>query len=113
MFIKILVVLVFSFVIPTMADGSKMPWRTYLDFFPELSAIVKCESNYSVNAVGDHGKSYGIFQIHLPAHPKVTKAQAKDPYWSLNWAIDKYYKGEIGIWSCWHIVKAKGMFVDL
>ena len=106
---KLLVVLFSALIIPTMADGSLMPWKLWLNFFPELSAIAKCESNYQFSAVGDHGNSYGIFQIHLPSHKRVTKEQAKDPYFSLMWAIEKYYDGELNIWTCARILANKGL----
>ena len=88
-------------------------FRTWLNMWPELEAIAKCESNFNPKAIGDHGKSIGVFQIHLPAHPDVSKVQALDPFYSLAWAIDKYVNGEIGIWTCWKIVKGNNPHFDL
>ena len=108
MYKKLLVVLFSALIIPTMSDGSLMPWKTWLNFFPELEKIVACESRGNPNAIGDHGNSYGIFQIHLPSHKGVTKAQSKDPYFSLMWAIEKYYDGELSIWTCARMLAKKG-----
>ena len=41
-------------------------------------AIAKCESGLRTTAVGDGGKSFGVWQIHLPAHPDITAQQACD-----------------------------------
>ena len=102
-----MVLVLLLFIIPT-----GISWKTWLNMYPVLEAVVKCESNYNPAAVGDHGKSIGIFQIHLPAHPDVSRAEAKDPWFSLAWAIDKYYKGEIGIWSCYHILVKQGKIIE-
>lgn len=44
-----------------------------------MAAIMLAESGGQSNAVGDGGTSVGLAQIHLPAHPGVTSAQASDP----------------------------------
>ena len=103
---KLCLILFFAFIIP-----QGISFRTWLNMWPELEKIVACESNFNPQAIGDHGKSFGIFQIHLPSHPQVSKAQARDPYWSLAWAIDKYSKGEIGIWSCYKLLVKRGEIV--
>ena len=103
---KFIIVLFFSFIIP-----QGISWRTWLSMWPDLEKIVACESQFNPQAIGDHNKSFGIFQIHLPAHPTVSKAQAKNPFWSLAWAIDKYEKGEIGIWSCYKLLVRKGEII--
>ena len=102
----ILFLFVFSFIIP-----QGISFRTWLNMWPELEAIAKCESNFNPKAIGDHGKSVGVFQIYLPAHPEVSKAEALNPYFSLVWAIDKFHKGEIGIWSCYHILTKTGKII--
>ena len=103
MFKQLCLILIAAFIIP-----QGVSWKTWLNMWPDLEKIVACESNFNPKAVGDHGKSFGIFQIHLPAHKEVTKKQALDPYFSLAWAIEKYHNGEIGIWSCYHILIKKG-----
>jgi hypothetical protein len=51
------------------------------------------ESNQNVSAVGDNGKSWGPFQIYSVAHPGVTKAQAMDPVWAVNFMLPSYQAG--------------------
>lgn len=60
-----------------------------------------CESNLQDDAVGDMGTSYGIAQIHLPAHPEVSKKQALDPLWSIDWAAHQFSLGHAKLWSCY------------
>lgn len=44
--------------------------------------VVGCETGgtFSPYATGDGGTSHGIWQIHLPAHPDVTLAEARSPW---------------------------------
>lgn len=42
-------------------------------------AIAGAESGYDPASVGDQGTSFGLWQIHLPAHPQYTAAQMVDP----------------------------------
>lgn len=51
------------------------------------------ESGMNPGAVGDNGKSFGIFQIYLVAHPQVTAAQAKDPDWAARFMLPAYEAG--------------------
>ena len=62
--------------------------------------IVRCESGFDSKAIGDKGKSFGLWQIHLPAHPHITKEQALNPIWSTEWAMEKLKDGKAKIWSC-------------
>lgn len=48
--------------------------------------MVESESEGNPNAVGDHGCSFGLVQINTCAHPDVTKKEAKDPLFALNYA---------------------------
>jgi hypothetical protein len=48
------------------------------------------ESSWNPSAVGDQGTSVGPYQIHLPAHPGVTSAEASDPVWSTAFMTPAY-----------------------
>ena len=79
----------------------------------EMKRVMYCESSgsttiqshyrYTKNnvpkgyAVGDREESYGLFQIHLPAHTDVTKEQAIDPKFAIEWTA-KHWKDTR--WSC-------------
>lgn len=63
--------------------------------------IARCESRFYADRVGDGGKSYGVFQIHLPAHPEVSAEQALNPAWNVNWAIEQMVLGKFKMWSCY------------
>lgn len=63
-------------------------------------AIGRCESGLNPNSVGDHGYSYGLWQIHLPSHPDISKQQALDPDWSTRWALNRMKQGSWSLWTC-------------
>ncbi len=65
-------------------------------------ATIKCESRFKPNAVSKT-RDFGIAQIHLVSH-KVTKAQALDPIYSLDWAAKKFSEGHAKWWSCYRII---------
>lgn len=64
---------------------------------PQIQAAMllgsRMESNWSTSAVGDNGTSFGPFQIHLPAHPGVSAAQAEDPTWAVQYMLPAYTAG--------------------
>lgn len=62
--------------------------------------VLECESKLSASAVGDHGTSFGIAQIHLPAHPEISKIEALDPYFSIEWTARQMSTGHGNMWSC-------------
>lgn len=49
--------------------------------------------------VGDRENSWGPAQIHLPAHPDITKEEASDPDFALNFMAEHLSKGQ-DKWSC-------------
>lgn len=61
------------------------------------------ESGWNDASVGDQGTSYGPFQIHLPAHPGVTAAQAEDPSYAVAFMLPAYQAGAsrvpAGLWN--------------
>ena len=96
----------FAFIIPN------LDWRIWLSCFPELNAIVKCESNYNPSAkhINKNGTTdRGLFQINV-IHK--VDFDSYDPYQSLAWAIQKYYDGDLDIWVC-HDKITKGKIKNL
>lgn len=61
--------------------------------------IAKAESSMNSDAVGDHGTSFGLFQIHLPAHPDISEEEAENPVFSTEWAMIQLKEGNCDIWS--------------
>lgn len=66
------------------------------------------ESGWNPESVGDNGTSFGLVQIHLPAHPGITEKQAKDPTFALNFIVDEFIKGNEWKWTCWKAVYKNG-----
>ena len=66
-----------------------------------LDKVVSCESGYGEYQEGDHGTSFGLSQIHLPAHPDITKQQAYNPFFSLNYMASEISKGHGSMWTCY------------
>lgn len=70
-----------------------------------MAKVMWCESRYNPNAVGDNGTSFGISQIHLPAHPTVTKEQATDIEFATEFMAKAFANGDEWMWSCYRIVQ--------
>lgn len=51
------------------------------------------ESGWRASAVGDNGSSFGPFQIHLPAHPGVSSAEAQNPVFAVKYMLKSYEAG--------------------
>lgn len=67
--------------------------------------IARCESKFrsiqsEIIKNGIQEESYGIFQIHLPSHPTVTKEEALDPYFASEWSAEKFKKTP-QMWTCY------------
>lgn len=52
---------------------------------------------------GPNGRedSWGDCQIHLPAHPTITKEQALDPAWCFEWSARQWALGNAWMWTEW------------
>ena len=94
-------------------ETPKMPSSE--DFYPQVLAmiteagfdaeiadkVIECESNRNPLAVGDHGESLGLWQIHQPAHN--TGSKAFDPYWATEYAISLLESSRSwSHWSCFN-----------
>jgi len=98
--------------------NNKESWRDYAYYVASkeglnvgaFMATLKCEGDfyngqsYVKNPSGPNGRedSWGVVQIHLPSHPEITKDQATNPFWSINWMADEWLKGNEWKWTCWH-----------
>lgn len=62
-------------------------------------AVITCESGWNPGAIGDSGKSWGLWQIHQPAHN--LGSASFDPYQSTLYAIGLLRSNRSwGHWSC-------------
>ena len=73
-----------------------------------LDKVVSCESGYGEYQVGDHGTSLGVAQIHLPAHPDITAAQAYNPFFSIAYLASQISEGHGSQWTCFR-TKVEGV----
>lgn len=71
-----------------------------------LTKVIQCESFGSstvqsyVVTNGIREDSWGLAQIHLSAHPEVTKAQALNVDFSLDFLASNLAKGQGNMWTC-------------
>lgn len=66
-----------------------------------MARVINCESSNNPNAVGDHGYSFGLAQIHLPSHPYVSREEALDPEFAVEFMAKNFKAGNARLWSCW------------
>lgn len=59
----------------------------------------KFESRLNPKAIGDNNTSFGLYQIHLPAHRDISREQAENIIWSTNWTIREIKQNGCRIWS--------------
>lgn len=59
---------------------------------------------------GPNGRedSWGLSQIHLPSHPDITRAQAQDPRFAVEFMAQEFAKDNAWKWACWKLLKYEG-----
>ncbi len=57
---------------------------------------------------GTQEDSWGLAQIHLPDHPDVTKEQATDPDFAIEFLAKNISEGRPYLWTCWRNLKQSG-----
>ena len=70
-----------------------------------MRAVINCESRNVETAIGDGGKSYGLVQIHLPSWPEITKEQAINPDFALDFMAKKFSENRENLWTCYTLLK--------
>lgn len=77
-----------------------------------VKKVIDCETSHTWNPDiqsgykyknGEREQSFGLAQIHLPAHPDITKEQATDPYFAIDWLISEWKEGRQWQWSCYNM----------
>ena len=82
-----------------------------------MNKVVNCESGYVVDIQSNHRykkdrphegvvkgqqeQSFGLVQVHLPAHPSVSLEQAIDPEFAIDFLAKNLAKGRGTMWSCY------------
>lgn len=66
----------------------------------ELYNTIECESGLRGDRVGLAGE-LGVVQIYLPAHPDITRAQALDERFSIDFAARSFAAGYAHWWTCY------------
>lgn len=98
---------------PVVKNFSKSELTTLSDYYAKkyvvsadtMRKVVWCESGWNTKAVGDHGKSHGLVQIHQPSNPQVTLEQAEDPDFALDFLAYNLSKGRGSMWTCYRNLK--------
>jgi hypothetical protein len=79
-----------------------------------MKTVIDCESSgsttiqsYHKRPDGSREQSYGLAQIYLPAHPTVTKEQATDPIFAIDFMAKQFSKGNQWMWSCYNDIYGK------
>lgn len=67
----------------------------------QIKNVIKCESGWKPGAIGDRGRSIGLVQIYLPAHLEITKAQALNQTFAINFIVDEFKRGNQWKWTCY------------
>lgn len=81
-----------------------------------MERIIGCESGWQTAVQSNHRyptdrpheglkagqreQSFGLVQIHLPAHPSVSKAQATNPEFAIDFLGKNIAAGRMSMWSC-------------
>lgn len=80
-------------------DYSRM-WATVQCEDPSLDPLAQSEV---VDKNGPNGRenSWGVTQIDLDYNPDVTKAQAQDPYFSIDRMAQAFSKGKHNLYHCY------------
>lgn len=66
--------------------------------------VIDCESKWDTTAVGDHGTSFGLVQLHnVKRDWGLTKEDAFDPETALETMASAWDRNEQSRWSCWNL----------
>lgn len=81
------------------ATENELPVKRFTD-------TIDCESGFTWNAYNASEDSAGAVQIHLPAHPDISKEQANDPEFAIRWMAEQWKEGNQDIWTCYGLTES-------
>lgn len=64
-----------------------------------MTKVIQCESQFKKDALGDHGKSRGLVQIHSDYHD-VSDEEAYDPAYAIRFLAQHLKEGNGNLWTC-------------
>lgn len=71
----------------------------------EMYQTIACETSNTflsdIKSQYPGEQSYGLAQINLPAHPEVTKEEANDPDFAVQFIVKHFAQSEESLWTCW------------
>lgn len=69
----------------------------------KMKQVVKCESGWRANAknITERERSWGLVQINLKAHTRISIEQATNPDFALNFMAKEFKRDNARIWSCY------------
>lgn len=79
-----------------------------------IYATIDCESGFQsvqsrmIDKYGIREDSWGVSQIHLPAHPDISKAEAMDEDFAIEYMAREFGNGNAKQWMCFS--KIRGQF---
>ena len=66
-----------------------------------MHKVIKCESEYKPKALGDNGHARGLVQINDIWHPEVSKSDAYNPVFAIEFLAKGLANGNGHEWSCY------------
>lgn len=76
-----------------------------------INKVIQCESKFNPNAHNPNGEdSWGLVQINLDSHPEITKEQALDTNFSINYLAENISDGNGRMWTSYRAIKNGGSY---
>ncbi len=67
----------------------------------QMKAVIACESNWQIDAVGDSGHARGLSQINDLYNPTVSPEQAFNPEYAIHFMATEFAAHHESHWSCY------------
>lgn len=77
------------------------PARVYKTINCESKFIARQSVIPSKKGYNGYEDSWGIAQIHLPAHPDISREEAMNDEFAIGWMMREFSRGNQRIWSCY------------
>lgn len=95
----------------TKADLTSLVYQYAKDYGVKSSVMINTincedvtwdpEKQSDIIKTGIREESYGLAQINLPNNPEITKSQAQDPNFAIEWMAKQMSNGHAQKWSCY------------